>query len=342
MKIAQLELLVVLADTGSLRRAASRMNLSQPALTRSLRQLEAAFATTLVQRSPRGVRLTPAGERLAARARAIGHELRRAREEIDALGGEAGGLVSIGASSAVMMQIVPAAVALFRSRRPAVRLRLVETLYPEAFTRLRAGEFDFVVGPVPPEGAGSDLVARRLFQNSLHVVARCGHPHVGTATLAELADADWALVGPSGGPGDLRRLPFEVAVGADPDDATVDDGRRDRGPVPAIVCESLPTFLELAPEMNLLGLVPGHLLERARAAGLVPLALDVPVPPVTIHLVRAADRALTPAAALLADCLEEAARHVDAGADARPSATIVASKPSHPARQSNRSERSPK
>lgn len=300
MKVSQLELLVVLADTGSLRRAASRLNLSQPALTRSLRLLEASFGATLVIRSPRGVRLTPAGERLAARARAIGHELRRAREEIAALGGDAGGSVSIGVSSAAMMQVMPAAAALFRARRPAVGLRLVETLYPDAFARLRAGELDFIVGPVPVEGAGGDLAATRLFVNALYVVARRTHPLAGTRSLAGLAGADWALVGPAGGPGDLQRLPF-AAAGL-------------TSPKPSIVCESLTTFLEIAPELDILGLLPAHLLARAGAAGLGALPLDAEVPPATIHLVRAAERAMTPAASLLADCVHSAAARLQRGA----------------------------
>ncbi len=293
MRIEQLELLVVLADTGSLRRAAQRMNVSQPALTRSLKLLEASFGAPLVNRSTRGMRLTSAGERLAARARSISQELRRARDEVAALAGRWGGTVCIGASTAMMMQAVPDAVALFRTRCPEVRLRLVDTLYPTAFARLRAGELDFVVGPVPPEGADPDLRTEPIAVNALRVVARAAHPRAAARSVAELADAGWALVGPRGGPGDLSRLPFaELGVPV---------------PEPVVECESLGSFIEVAPRLDVMGLLPVPLLARAEAIGLRALSLAEPITPVAIHLVRRADALLTPAAERLADCIRSVA-----------------------------------
>jgi LysR family transcriptional regulator, regulator of abg operon len=75
MRLQHLQLIVALAEMGSLRAAASRLNVTQPALTKALRQLEDEFAAPLVHRTPKGVRLTPAGELLAARAASVAREI---------------------------------------------------------------------------------------------------------------------------------------------------------------------------------------------------------------------------------------------------------------------------
>ncbi|HBT32044.1 MAG TPA: LysR family transcriptional regulator, partial [Pusillimonas sp.] len=82
MRLQQLELLVTLAEQGSLRAAAEVLNITQPALSKSLRRLEEEFGTALVQRSAKGVRLTQVGELLAARAVTVIREVARAHEDI--------------------------------------------------------------------------------------------------------------------------------------------------------------------------------------------------------------------------------------------------------------------
>ncbi len=67
MRLQHLQLIVALAEVGSLRAAASRLNVTQPELTKALRQLEDEFAGPLVHRTPKGVQLTLAGDLLAAR-----------------------------------------------------------------------------------------------------------------------------------------------------------------------------------------------------------------------------------------------------------------------------------
>ena len=82
MRLQHLHLLLTLAQTGSLRASAQTLNVTQPALTKALKQLEDEFGTALVLRTPKGVRLAPAGELLAARAATVVREIERAREEV--------------------------------------------------------------------------------------------------------------------------------------------------------------------------------------------------------------------------------------------------------------------
>ncbi|WP_334159411.1 LysR family transcriptional regulator, partial [Achromobacter insolitus] len=78
MRLQHLNLLLTLARTGSMRAAAQVLNVSQPALTKALRQLEEEVGTELVLRTPKGVRLAQAGEILAARAAVVMREIEKA------------------------------------------------------------------------------------------------------------------------------------------------------------------------------------------------------------------------------------------------------------------------
>ena len=103
MRLMHLQLLRAIAQTGSLRAAAEAMHLSQPALTKALRQLEMEFGAALVVRSSRGARLAPAGELLAARADVQRAVRERTRENLGALDGA---LAALG--DAAVVRRVPA------------------------------------------------------------------------------------------------------------------------------------------------------------------------------------------------------------------------------------------
>lgn len=98
MRLQHLQLLLTLAQTGSLRVPAQVLNVTQPALTKALKQLEEEFGTALVVRSPKGVRLAPAGELLAARAATVLRELDRAREEVGWFARNERSAVAVGVS----------------------------------------------------------------------------------------------------------------------------------------------------------------------------------------------------------------------------------------------------
>lgn len=86
MSVEQLNSFVVVAEEGALVRAARRLHVSQPPLTRRIQALEDELGATLFERLPRGVRLTPAGEALLPRARAVLAALDLARDAVRALG----------------------------------------------------------------------------------------------------------------------------------------------------------------------------------------------------------------------------------------------------------------
>src|SRR5258705_11931080 len=97
MRLSQIRDFLAVVESGGIRAAARELGVSQPAITRSVRRLEAELHTRLLQRTPTGVVPTQAGRAFLARARAAQAELRKAEGEADQLG-EKGGSVAFGVS----------------------------------------------------------------------------------------------------------------------------------------------------------------------------------------------------------------------------------------------------
>lgn len=294
MRLQQLQLLLTLARTGSMRASAVTMNVTQPALTKALKQLEDEFGATLVIRSPKGVRLAPAGEMLAARAATVVREIERAREELLALTQDTQTTLSVGVSPAAALVLAANAISTFQSRWPHVRVHLVDALYPNALEQLRSGELDLALGPLPPAGIGRDLQANALIDSPSVIVAKKGHILCEAKRLDDLVDASWLLSGPLLGPGDPTHLGFEQ--------------RGLPSPRVTVQCESFSTLLAVLPSMDTLALVPKRFYEvHGPRMGLVAIDLQEPLPATTVHIFARTDAPLTlPAQRLLDTFMQEA------------------------------------
>ena len=100
MKLSHLRDILAVSERGSLRAAGRYLGVAQPAITRSIREIEHELGVPLFERHAKGVRLTAMGEVFVRRAATIDSELRRAREEINQLRGRATGQVAIAMSTA--------------------------------------------------------------------------------------------------------------------------------------------------------------------------------------------------------------------------------------------------
>jgi DNA-binding transcriptional LysR family regulator len=191
MKLNQLRNILAIAERGSLRAAARHLGLAQPALSRSLQELEQELGVRLFERKARGMTVTPRGEPLVRRAGNVMMEVRRAREEIEQLNGSTSGTVAAAMSMITHIAIIPQILKPFRERYPNVELRVVEGQYPTVELGLRDGSIDFYVGPPPESGLARGLAVEKVFDNTRAIFCRRGHPLAGSKSLAELADADW-------------------------------------------------------------------------------------------------------------------------------------------------------
>ncbi|PZP64557.1 MAG: hypothetical protein DI604_26710, partial [Delftia acidovorans] len=194
-KLHHLRNFVAVARARSLRSAARSLGLTQPALTRSVRELEAELGVALFQRHARGVSLTVAGERFLLRAQAALEELRRGSEEAAQARGEMQGHVAVALSSAPVLSLLARAYAQFRRDWPDVHLRFVEGLFPAVEPALRDGRLDFYLGPRPERQLSASYQVALVHRNERVVLARRGHPLRTAGSLQALLEADWIVTG---------------------------------------------------------------------------------------------------------------------------------------------------
>lgn len=162
MDAEQLRAFVLVAQTRSVSKAAKRLAISQPALSRKLQHLEMKAGATLMARGPRGVALTEAGERFLGHAERALAELDAAVAELDQLSAAPHGLVAIGSISTVAVYALPSVLAHFARQHPAVRIKAIERL-PEALEeKLASGELDLALLHLPVRRPG--LTVRKLWQ----------------------------------------------------------------------------------------------------------------------------------------------------------------------------------
>jgi len=296
MRLNQIRDFLATVETGSIRAAARQLALSQPALTKSLRQLENELGAVLLTRGVRGARPTDLGRTFLVRARAVSADLQRAREELAQLRGSMTGSLSIGTAPGPALSLLPAALARIRTRWPEATIRVVDVSPSGVLPSLREGALDFAlcasVGPLA--GARTECAVAPLYLNDAAIVARPGHRLARTRRLAALAGAEWIR---SGYPGDLSALPEMFRKAGLP------------APKFRVDCPSFLMVPEFVAQTDLLAVVPWQIAVREMRAGrLARVPLVEKLPPRQINLYRRADVPLTPIASHCAEVLREEAR----------------------------------
>ena len=195
MKLSALQALIAAIEEGSFRGAARRLGVSQPALTKTLRELELELATTLVERSSRGVAPTLQGKVLYERALNVERELAAATDAIHQMGGNMVGSHSVSAVPLAVLKLLPEAARTFGRDFPGVRLRIVEELFMAHLPRLRRREVDVAIGGVPDDLVSGEYSIEPLMTTRMVPVVRRAHPLAAATSLAELGGFGWIYTG---------------------------------------------------------------------------------------------------------------------------------------------------
>ena len=145
MDLKSLEYFVRVAEFGSITRAAQDIGIAQPALTRSLRRLEAALGTQLLVRLPRGVRLTSAGREFAVRAARIASDIALARDRLPRKEGSGSERVILGTSPTLAHVLVPGIILRVTHNSPSIQLKVVEGFSGQLHEALSSGRLDVAV-----------------------------------------------------------------------------------------------------------------------------------------------------------------------------------------------------
>lgn len=194
LKLSALRMVDALATHRSLVRASAALGVTQPALTKSLHELEEQVGTRLFDRHARGVRPTPAGRTVIDMARRILADVRRLDEELDQLAMPGGGMLSIGALPVAAAGVLPGVLQRMRADHPLLKIRLREGRTEELSALLAAGEIDLMVGRLYEPGRHDECVREELWDEPISLLARPGHPvFSGSMSVERLASLDLVL-----------------------------------------------------------------------------------------------------------------------------------------------------
>ena len=188
LNLKQIRYFVAVAEERHFTRAAERLHMAQPPLTRQIQALEADLGTALFLRTPRGVELTEAGQSLMEEAPNLLALARQARERVQLAGQGRLGRLDVGTFGSGVLDLIPRILARFHAERPEVRIVLHDQTKAEQIQALR--ERRISVGfnrMVPPE---PDLVVEPLMREGMMVAMPAMHPLVKRqrVALAELDD----------------------------------------------------------------------------------------------------------------------------------------------------------
>lgn len=194
VRLRHLVVATAVARHGSIRDAGTALHLTQPAISRTIGELEQLLGVRLFDRGPKGMAVSTDGAKLIPHMQAIvaeaGSLLRHADEMVDGGGGE----VRVGTLLAGTADTLPDAVFEFSQRFPGTRVAIVEGTPDRLHQELMAGNVDLVLGRAAPLAFRPGVDLERLYDDEVRIVCSPEHPRSTHETgLAELVDEEWIL-----------------------------------------------------------------------------------------------------------------------------------------------------
>lgn len=258
-----MRVIAALSELKLVARVSEALNVTQPAVSKQIADLEKIVGVPIVTRDRNRLFLTPIGQRLADHAKQALGQLDRAALDIEAMASGVSGAVSVGVVSSVAPILLPGAIALFKSGTPQANIVIKEGHFVELFPELEAGALDLLIARIwqPQELPGIDQLS--LFAEPVVVVAGRNH------RLAKQIDLEWR---------DLVDFPWLMPQANSVARRAVDALFAENGLTPpsnTIASLSLTLNLALLEAIPALGLMPQRLAQSHAARGdIVTLPID--------------------------------------------------------------------
>ncbi|MEB6377803.1 LysR substrate-binding domain-containing protein [Leclercia adecarboxylata] len=193
IRLRHLHTFVAVAQQGTLGRAAETLNLSQPALSKTLNELEQLTGTRLFERGRLGAQLTLVGEQFLTHAVKVLDALNTAGQSLTRRNDVAGDVVRIGALPTAALGILPAVIGQFHKQQRNITLQVATMNNTMLLAGLKSGELDLGIGRMSDPELMSGLNYELLFLESLKLVVRPRHPILhDTVTLSRVME--WPVV----------------------------------------------------------------------------------------------------------------------------------------------------
>ncbi|AWH88251.1 LysR substrate-binding domain-containing protein [Limnobaculum parvum] len=271
VKMNHLKAFKEVAERGSIRSASRSMGISQPALTRNIKDLENQMGVSLIERNSNGITLTVYGEYFLNHAKLILKELELAQDGIRQQLEKFNGSVSIGMGGSVALSILPEVAAWFRKDYPEAKMYIYEEQVDALLNSLRNGELDFCINTANPEMHNGEFDFEALFTLDYAIFVRQDHPLAGVASLNELKDQSWILP--------ITRSGYHQKVL----DMLTENGLN---PEVSFYINNVSGAVELLKKTDCFSILSHDLNQSDRNDhGIVPLNIDLSLPPATYYIV---------------------------------------------------------
>ncbi|HEY3590128.1 MAG TPA: LysR family transcriptional regulator [Buttiauxella sp.] len=244
VKLHQIRAFVAVTQSGSIRGASRALNLSQPALTKSIKELEEGMSARLFIRRSQGVALTECGESFYQHARLILEELRAAQEDILQRQGQLAGQINIGLGASISRTLMPPVITSFHQKHPQVKVRIMEGQLVSMINALRQGELDFTINTYYQGPYDQEFTFERLLEKPFAVFAREGHPAINAKSIKELLHYNWTMPTPRGSYYKQLEELFQ---------------KRSEMPNVSVVCETFSACISLVAQSDFLSILPAEL-----------------------------------------------------------------------------------
>ncbi|UOA25830.1 pca operon transcription factor PcaQ [Pseudosulfitobacter sp. DSM 107133] len=194
IKFRHIQCFVEIVRQGSLKGASERLHLTQPAVSRTLKELEETLGATLLERDRGGVTLTPQGEVFWHFAQTSMAALQQGLDGVDQMVRGGRTVAAVGALPSVAASLMPQVVAHLQTAAPNMQMHIVEGAHGDLVGRLRAGALDMVIGRLGAVETMQGLSFTQLYTEVVDMVVRPDHPLLHAPRLASLRD--WPVIYP--------------------------------------------------------------------------------------------------------------------------------------------------
>jgi len=290
VKLRDLHILLAVAQTGSMARAADSLAISQPVVSKTIADLEHSLGVRLLDRTSQGVEPTTYGLAFINCGIAVFDELRRGVQEIDFLSDPTVGMLRIGGASPLIHELIPTVVARLANRYPRIEFHVTENDSPALCRLLHERKLDLAIGRASSSAFGEDIASEPLFEDPMFVVAGLTSPWARRrkVELAELTDEPWIMP-------EANNLAW----------ALIEEGFRSAGvalPMPRVVSNSMAVRTRLVEAGRFLTMLPRstlHFGAKRLRMRILPVSTPMTTRPVEVNTLK--NRTLNPIAKLFVD-----------------------------------------
>jgi DNA-binding transcriptional LysR family regulator len=196
MDFQQLRYFIKSIENGNISQTAQELNISQPAVSKSIKKLEEEVESRLIERHGKGIKATKTGEALYKHAKTILNQIDRATDEIQSIKGALPEHLSIGCSPSLVDYVLPTIMDLFLKQWPNCTLALHKALYPDLLTALKSGELDTAIALDFHAYSESDMKFEVLGKSKIVFLVNPNHPlaKLKTISLKQMNAARWILL----------------------------------------------------------------------------------------------------------------------------------------------------